>query len=154
MDINTFAVLVADSEDTLYRVSMSMLKNEHDAMDAVHNAVLKAYENLHKLKNDEYFKTWLTRILINECKLEIRKQKRYVYLEDDTFDISSRDNPYRDIEIGEVIDGLPPKIRLVVVMYYVEGYSIKDIKMALKIPEGTVKSRLSKGRKILKEKLG
>ena len=67
--------------------------------------------------------------------------------------------PYRDIGTlpiirqGEAIDSLPEKIRLAVILYYVEDYSIKEIKGILHIPEGTVKSRLNKGRSLLKEYL-
>ncbi|MBQ8057855.1 MAG: sigma-70 family RNA polymerase sigma factor [Ruminococcus sp.] len=154
MDINKFEQLVRASTDTLYRVSMSMLKNEHDAQDAVSEAILKAYENLHKLRKEEYFKTWLVRILINECKLILRKSDRIISNANEKIpEITSRDNPYLSVEVGEAINSLPEKIRLVIVMFYVEDYSIKDIKRVLNIPEGTVKSRLSKGRALLKEQL-
>lgn len=150
MDVNKFEQLVRTSEDTLYRVSMSMLKNEHDAQDAVSETILKAYENLHKLRKEEYFKTWLTRILINECKRILKKSSRMMCVEK-LPEISSRDNPYLSVEVGEAIDSLPEKIRLVVIMFYVEDYSIKEIKRVMNIPEGTVKSRLNKGRTLLKE---
>lgn len=152
MDVNKFEQLVRTSADTLYRVSMSMLKNEHDAQDCVSEAILKAYENLHKLKKEEFFRTWLTRILINECKHILKKSSRVVCVEK-LPDISSRDNPYLSVEVGEAINSLPEKIRLVIIMFYVEDYSIKEIKRVLNIPEGTVKSRLSKGRALLKEQL-
>ncbi len=153
MDAKIFERLVIEAQDTLYRVSMSMLKNEQNAQDCVHDAILKAYENIHKLRQEEYFKTWLVRILINECKQSLKKQKRESSLDVELPTISSRDNPYSNIEIGEAIDSLPQKIRLVVIMFYIEDYSIDDIKRVLNIPEGTVKSRLYKGRKILKELL-
>ena len=154
MDIKIFEQLVRESQDTMYRVSMSMLKNEHDAQDAVSEAILKAYENLHKLRNKEYFKTWLIRILINECKKTLKKSYRTSLLENEKLvETPDRDNPYLSVEIAQAMDSLPQKIRLVVIMFYVEDYSVKEIKYALNIPEGTVKSRLNKGRKLLKEML-
>ncbi len=153
MDIKTFETLVCESKDTLYRVSMSMLKNEQNALDCVSDAILKAYENLSKLRQEEYFKTWLVRILINECKKSLKKQKRELSFDERLPVVSSQDNPYLSVEIGEVINSLPEKIRLVVIMFYIEEYSIKEIRQVLNIPEGTVKSRLSKGRKLLKEQL-
>ncbi len=150
MDINTFEFLVCESKDTMYRVSMSILKNEQNALDCVSDAILKAYENLHKLRQEEYFNTWLIRILINECKRSLKKQNKEVPLEERLPAVSSRDNPYLSVEIGEAIDSLPEKIRLVVIMFYIEEYSIKEIKRVLNIPEGTVKSRLSKGRELLR----
>lgn len=154
IDVNKFEQLVREAQDTMYRVSMSMLKNEHDACDCVQNAILKAYENLHKLRVEEYFKTWLIRILINECKYTLKNKDRAEAINNAELpEISSRDNPYLSVEIGDAIDSLPEKIRLVVIMFYVEDYTIKEIKRVLNIPEGTVKSRLNKGRVLLKESL-
>lgn len=154
MEVSKFEHLVRESQDTMYRISMSILKNEHDAQDAVSEAILKAYENLHKLRKEEYFKTWLIRILINECQKTLKKSHGITSLESEKSpEISDRNNPYISVEIGDAIDSLPQKIRLVVIMFYVEDYSIKDIKRVLNIPEGTVKSRLNKGRILLKEKL-
>ena len=154
MDANKFEQLVRDAQDTMYRVSMSMLKNEHDALDCVQNGILKAFENRHKLRKEEYFRSWLVRILINECKQTLKTKSRTELLSDMQLpEISSRDNPYLSVEIGQAINSLPQKIRLVVIMFYVEDYSIKEIKRVINIPEGTVKSRLNKGRALLKEML-
>ena len=67
MTRETFSNLILDRESTLYRVAMSMLRNEKDCEDAVQTAVLTAFEKLGTLKHEEYFKTWLVRILINVC---------------------------------------------------------------------------------------
>ena len=153
MDNSLFEKLVLDCSDTLYRVSMAMLKNEADAQDAVHDAILTAYEKQNTLKNEEFFATWLTRILINRCKRELKNRSRAADVGDSFPDIESRDNPYLRVETGEAVSALPEKIRGVVILYYVEGFSVKDIKRILKIPEGTVKSRLSKGRELLRHSL-
>lgn len=154
IDNNSFEMLVKAQTDTMYRVSMSMLKNEHDAQDAVHEAILLAYQNLAKLRQEEYFGTWLIRILINQCNKMLKARKRYADIGDALPDIASRDNPYLSVEIGEALDSLPEKIRVTVLLYYIEDYSVKEIKGILHIPEGTVKSRLSKGRTLLRERLG
>ena len=154
IDNHSFEMLVQAQTDTLYRISMSMLKNEHDAQDAVHDSILIAYQERHKLREQQFFATWLTRILINVCKKQLRQRRRYADTGDALPDIASRDNPYLSVEIGEAIESLPEKIRLTVILFYVENYSIKEIKSILHIPEGTVKSRLNKGRSLLKEALG
>ncbi len=151
MNNSEFERLVLKNEQTLYRVSMSILKNEADAQDAVHDAVLIAYTRLGSLKKEEYFSTWLTSILINCCKKQLRMKKRFADIGETLPDAASRDNPYISVEIGEALNALPEKIRITVILHYVEGYPIKDIKRILKIPEGTVKSRLSRGRELLKE---
>lgn len=153
IDNHSFEMLVQAQTDTLYRVSMSMLKNEYDAQDAVHDAILIACQERHKLREEQYFGTWLTRILINVCKKQLRQRKRRADIGDSLPDIASRDNPYQSIEIKEAMDKLPEKIRLTMILFYVEDYSIKEIKAILHIPEGTVKSRLNKGRALLKEAL-
>ncbi|MGN1457415.1 MAG: RNA polymerase sigma factor [Acutalibacteraceae bacterium] len=154
MNKEKFTDLVLDSEQTLYKVSMSMLKNEKDCEDAVQTAILTAYEKLDTLKNEEYFKTWLVRILINTCNKQLNSRNKLVNISDyQTTEVSS-DFSSEEIEVRLAVEKLPLKIRQVVVLYYTEGFSVKDIKHILRIPEGTVKSRLSKGRELLKSELG
>ena len=76
MTQETFSNLILDSESTLYRVAMSMLRNEKDCEDAVQTAVLTAFEKLGTLKHEEYFKTWLVRILINVCNKQLKSAAR------------------------------------------------------------------------------
>ena len=143
-----FAELVLESEKTLYRVSMSMLKNETDCEDAVQTAILSAYEKLDTLKNEEYFKTWLVRILINDCNRQLRTKNRIISLSEYSQDVPTISND-RDIDVKMALEHLPVKIRDVLVLYYMEDFSVKEISHILQIPGGTVKSRLSKGRKLL-----
>ena len=144
----TFSERVLECEQTLYRVSMSMLKNETDCEDAVQSALLAAYEKLDTLKNEDFFKTWLVRILINICNQQLRTKNRVISLQDYTDTPSVSDDCNIDVKIA--LEQLPVKIREVVVLYYMEDFSVKEISQILKIPNGTVKSRLSKGRKLLK----
>lgn len=148
MTKETFTKLVLESEKTLYRVSMSMLKNETDCEDAVQTAILTAYQKLDTLKNEEFFRTWLVRILINVCNKQLSHKKRFIDIQEymETAVPSSDIN----IDVKIALEGLPVKIREVVVLYYIEEFSVKEIKSILNIPEGTVKSRLSKGRELLK----
>ena len=137
MTQETFSNLILDSESTLYRVAMSMLRNEKDCEDAVQTAVLTAFEKLGTLKHEEYFKTWLVRILINVCNKQLKSAAKTTELHDT--DITS-DSAEASTEIRMAIESLPVKIRQVVVLYYIEQFTVKEIKQILKIPEGTVKS--------------
>ena len=150
MTRETFSNLILDSESTLYRVAMSMLRNEKDCEDAVKTAVLTAFEKLGTLKHEEYFKTWLVRILINVCNKQLKAAAKKAELHDTAISAGSAEAA---TEIRMAIEGLPAKIRQVIVLYYMEDFSVKEIKQILKIPEGTVKSRLSKGRALLKNVL-
>lgn len=148
MDKQTFQDNVLSSEEMLYRVSKSICFYESDCEDAVQQAILKAYENLDALREEKYFRTWITRILINECyrvnKLKRREVSFFEYSL--TEEARSENHSY----VFESIMNLPPKIRIVIQLYYVEGYSVEETASILHIPSGTVKSRLSQGRKKLK----
>ncbi len=82
LDKTTFTNNILESEQTLYRVSKSILGNDQDCEDAVNNAILKAYEKLDFLKEEQYFKTWLIRIVINECNSLRRKRLKSLSFED------------------------------------------------------------------------
>ena len=130
---------------------MSMLRNEKDCEDAVQTAILTAYEKLGTLKQEQYFKTWLVRILINVCNKQLRSAAKTTELTTELHDTDiSSDSAKASTEIRMAIESLPVNIRQVVVLYYIEQFAIKEIKQILKIPEGTVKSRLSKGRELMK----
>ncbi len=161
MDKETFAGLVIDSTDSLYRVSKSILKNDADCEDAVSEAIVKAFGNLASLKKDKHAKTWLTRILINEC-FHIRKQRKKVTLlsEEDSWVLERREENSGNLleverysEIYHFIGKLKENQRLAVILYYYEGYSIKEIASIMEVTQGTVKSRLGRARKILKQYL-
>ena len=77
-----FSAEVLKAEKSLYHIAKSILTNDEDCADAMQNAILHAYEKLHTLRKEAYFKTWLTRILINECYQIIRSKKPLVSYED------------------------------------------------------------------------
>jgi len=149
---DTFIDNVLKANSTLYHVSKSILTHEQDCEDAVQGAILKAYNKLDTLKKEQYFKTWLIRILINECYSLKRKKYSQVSYEE-YFESAKADDKKDYSELYLAIKNLPERIRITVVLYYVEGYTVEEIKRILKIPTGTVKSRLAKGRKLLKIKL-
>lgn len=152
MNKDTFIANVLEAESTLYRVSKSILIHEQNCEDAVQEAILKAYDKLDTLKKEQYFKTWLVRILINECYS--LKRKEYSQIPYEEYFESAKANDKKDYsELYLAIQNLPERIRITIVLYYVEGYSVDEIKDILEIPAGTVKSRLAKGRNLLKIKL-
>lgn len=152
MNKDTFIDNVLKANSTLYHVSKSILTHEQDCEDAVQGAILKAYNKLTTLKKEQYFKTWLIRILINECYILKRKEHSLVSYEE-YFESAKADDKKDYSELYLAIKNLPERIRITIVLYYVEGYTVEEIKQILKIPAGTVKSRLAKGRKLLKIKL-
>jgi RNA polymerase sigma-70 factor (ECF subfamily) len=150
---NDFAEKVTTAEATLYHISKSILKNDCDCADAVQETIITAYSKLHSLRDERFFKTWLCRILINECYQICRANKRVVPLEDymETENPSEQQN---DLGLFDAIMELKTDLRLVIVLHYIEGFQITEMAEMLKIPEGTVKSRLSRARTELKSVLG
>lgn len=152
MNKDTFIDKVLETESTLYHVSKSILIHDQDCEDAVQGAILKAYNKLNTLKEEQYFKTWLVRILINEC-YSLKRSVCPTVSYEEYFEFTKADGKKDYSELYLAIEKLPEQIRITIVLYYVEGYSIEEIKKILKVPAGTVKSRLARGRKLLKIKL-
>lgn len=154
MTMDEFSVQILESEQTLYRISMSMLRNETDCEDAVQTAILTAYQKLDSLRQEQFFKTWLVRILINVCNNYLKRRNKTVSFEDTVNEEETEGQSYVEkTELRLAIEELPVKIRQTIVLYYIEDFSVPEIKRILGIPEGTVKSRLAKGCELLRKAL-
>ena len=145
-----FTEQILENEDMMCKVAMSMLRNENDCEDAIQSAILTAYEKLSTLKHEEYFKTWLMRILINNCNKQLRQRKKTLELAE-IHAVST--SSVEEVEVRAAVESLPIKIRQVIILYYSEQFNTKEISEILKIPKGTVLSRLDKGRKLLRLEL-
>ena len=135
---------------TLFRVAFAILRNRTDCEDAAQNAVLKAYRNLDTLKERRYFKTWLIRILKNECFDTLKRHRP-------TVDVAEQELSYEmavpDVDLNRAFDTLSPEERLTITLYYYEGYDTREIARLTEVSEGTVRSRLSRGRSSLRAML-
>ncbi len=143
-----FVRLVSDAEKSLYRVAKSILRNDEDCADAIQSAILKAFDKLDTLKQKKYFTTWLTRILINECYQIIRSHREQVSYEDY---MENQESPQEGGEVYEAVMELEEMYRMPVVLYYIEGYSVKEVASILEINVSNVKVRLSRARNMLKD---
>ncbi len=136
-------------QDTLYRVSFSLLPSRYDREDAVQEAVGTALEKIGTLREEKFFNTWMIRILINECRALLRKKRREMPAEE----IPPPLPPDSDHEVLDALLQLDPKLRLPLVLYYVEGYSVREIAHMVRAPESTVKTRMARGRALAKDML-
>lgn len=153
MDREEFLQLTLEAESTLFHVAFSILHQEQDCSDAVQEAILKAYDQRNKLRERAYFKTWLTRILINECYTLLRKNRRYCSLDETNGNICEVAKDYikeEYLDLYQAIDKLEEGEKICILLFYMEDYSVAQIADVLRIPEGTVKSRLNRARKHLK----
>lgn len=143
--------MIIASEETLYRVAKSLLYNDSDCEDAIQEAIVKAFSKLYTLKNEKYAKTWLVRILINECYTIMRKEKKLVSLEALPEQTLYEKTDYSDLYMA--VSRLPKDMRLAVSLYYAEGFSIKEIAEIEETTESAIKNRLFKARIRLKKLL-
>ena len=136
----------------MYHIAKSLLYNDADCADAIQEAIVKAFVKLHTLKDNSYAKTWLIRIVMNECYAIMRKEKKIISLQD--YQMNEQETESKDYsDLYEAIFRLPEQIKLCVTLYYMEGYSVKEVAALLDTTESAVKNRLAKARGKLKEAL-
>ncbi|HIW34561.1 MAG TPA: sigma-70 family RNA polymerase sigma factor [Candidatus Paenibacillus intestinavium] len=138
-------------KEAMFRVAYSYMQNEHDANDALQEMTYQCLKNIHRVQTPLYFKTWLVRIVINTCLMMKRQQKRMVI----TIDIAQQPS-YMDelFELGDVISQLPIEQQELIHLKYFKDLKNSQIATLQNIPEGTVKSRLHKTLKKLRQILG
>lgn len=148
MDAVVFQAEAQRIEKLLYRIAWSYLNNDQDVEDAVQDALIKAWEKRQTLRDIQQFKPWMTRILSNRCKDMLRKRKRWSFypLEEAT---AEAEMPEAETPVLEAIKKLKPELRILIMLYYVDGYTIQELADTLGIPAGTIKTRMRNARKQL-----
>lgn len=147
-----FSAAVTEHGRRMYRAARAVLDSDADAQDAVAQAVLQAWQSLNRLRDRSALRPWLVKIAVN-CAYAMRcKQGRVVYLDDLPQEPAAR-SPARHEGLWEAVCALPPDRRAVVTLFYYEDMTVDEIARALRVPRGTVKSRLSRARGQLKEML-
>lgn len=143
-----YVSLIQQYKREMYLLAFSVVKNHADAEDAVAEAILKSFEKMGSLKDIEKFKYWLMQILMNNARQILRKKSRLLYNQEMEMLLTETYN--FDSTIWDTVISLDGDFRTVVVLYYYEQFTVKEISNILHIPEGTVKSRLSRARDKLK----
>lgn len=134
----------------LYRTALLYLGGESQAADAVDEAIYKGFLARKKLRQPEYFTTWLTRILMNVCNAELRRQRREQAVEElpetaqETFDA---------LPLRQAVESLPPELRQVIVLRYFTGLTLAETAQALDLPPGTVSTRQRRALALLRLEL-
>ena len=152
MNREELGTLILQVQDSLYHVAKALLKNDADCADAISETIVKAFSSIHTLREERYGKTWLIRILMNECYAILRRKKIIVSI--DAYPQEDREDPRKDYsELYQAISRLPEDMRICIVLYYLEGYSVKEVASLLNVTESTVKNRLMRARRNLKSDL-
>lgn len=147
-----FSAAVTQYSRVMFRAARSVLDSGADAEDAVGQAVLQAWQSLPQLRDKGAVRPWLVRIAVNCAYAQRRRQGRVVSL-DDLPQEPAAPEPPQGHGLWEAVCALPPERRVVVTLFYYEDMTVAEIAKCLRLPQGTVKSRLARARKQLKEML-
>lgn len=149
-----FGELIVRNQEYLYKLAYMYTKNEYDALDAVQECAMRAMVSMDRLREPQYFKTWITRILINSIYQAQKKNKKNAVfeeyqgvLDDEAVSIEERTDLY------DAIDLLSPVYKSVIILKYFQGMKIKEIAEIMDIPEGSVKGYLSRAKEALRSLL-
>ena len=148
-DKEAFVQLIRMNKQSLYKAAWVYLRNEQDIADALQNTILSCYENIQGLREVKYFKTWLMRILINECK-DIFRQKNH----DTELDNFAEGVHCEELDLCEwkqLLLCLDEESRKIVELYYFDEFSVKEISALLEMNSNTVSTKLSRARAKLKK---
>lgn len=152
-DKEAFSELMRMHGQSMYRVAKAILKNDEDVADAMQETALTCWEKIGTLKKKRYFLTWMIRILINHCNAIYRQRSKYIprdVLPEDAEEVSD----YENVEWMEMLRCLEEKYRIVLILYYAEGFPVKDIANMLHISQSAVKQRLFTARKKMEIQFG
>ncbi len=146
---------ILENQNNFYRIAYCHVHNEHDAQDIVQNAIIKALENIHTLRNSGAIRTWFYRVLVNECLSFISRNKREIPFENsEIFDREYTESFYDPHdEILANIFRLSTDNKVVILLHIYEQLTLKEISAILGIPLSTVKSRYYSAIEQLKKQL-
>lgn len=151
-DAEAFITLMEENKQSMYRVARGFLRDQEDIADAMAETVLNCFEKIGTLQQNGYFKTWMIRILINNCKDILQKQRRSIPTEE-VPEPESGMTGGGGLEFQELIEPLKEQDRSIFTLYYVYGMKAKEIAACMEMKENTVISRLKRGRETLREEM-
>lgn len=152
-DSDAFTNLILNIERDLYCIARSKIDNENDIEDIMQETMIIAFLNIKKLKNNSFFKTWVIRILINNCnKFYKRKKHKSIDEDEEIKKIVSVEMDLSNIEFKDFISFLNEDERTILTLYYYLGYTTKEISKILNKREGTICSKISRAKIKIKEK--
>lgn len=146
--------VILESQHQMYATAKSILKDDNDCADAIQETIVKAFAKVGTLRKDQFVKTWLMRILMNECYNICRRSEKILPIEQYMEQIETPQKEVRNYgELYEAVQELREELRIPVVLYYVEDFSCREIAEMLEISEGAVQKRLARAREKLKNRL-
>ena len=147
-DADAFVQLMEANRQNMYKVAICYVNNPEDAADVIQDTILTAFEKLRELREPGYFRTWLTRILINKCK-DFLDEHSWEVAFDEMPETAYNDAALDHLMYEELIQAVDEQYRDILVLHYVEGFRSKEIAEVLGMKDATVRTRLRRGRENL-----
>lgn len=149
-DPDAFTELMCIQMNSMYKTARQILKSDEDIADAVQETILACWQKLDQLRDDRAWRAWMMRILINNCYAQIRRHGPETSMDVLPETVAYSEN-YEKTEWQDLLWRLDEKYRMVLILYYLEGFRTGEIAQILGIPEATVRTRLKRGRERLGE---
>ena len=137
------------NQEKYYRMAYAYVKNREDALDIVHDAIVKALQKVHQVKSPMYLETWFCRILINQCLSFVRRRKNTLNLEE-VKPISREEDWTGRVSLYDAIDRLPPKLKTVILLRFFQDMKFEEIARITAQKESTAKAQVYKALQLLK----
>ena len=150
MTDNEFASKIESIRGKLYKTAILYMGSHAPALDVLDEAIYKALRSHKKLRSPEFFDTWITRILINECYNELRRQKRICPIEELP---ETAIQEYDSLPLKEAVRRLPKDLKDVVILRYFSGFTLVETARMLQIPQGTAATRQRRALQLLRLEL-
>lgn len=163
--LDAFTSLFSHFQHRIYDLACIILQDEQEAEDVVQEAFLAVFQNIEDFKGESAFETWLTAIAVNECRMHLRKKKlrSFISLEQLSpgrlLGLSSRQADVEDVAdsrerrqtLWSMVDKLPERIRLPIILRYRYAYPCGDIAQVLNLRKSTIYQHLNEGRRLLEQ---
>ena len=150
-DKEAFTQIVLILKEDLYKIAKTRITNEADIEDAIQETMIEAYKSIKKIKDVSKIKQWIIKILINKCnRIYRRKYKKDISIDEYNLDKDVEN----DLSFYSLLKNLNYKERIILTLYYMEEYSVKEIKEITKMNENTINTCLHRARKKIKEDIG
>lgn len=145
-----------ENQDKFYRLAFSYVKNQDDALDTVQNAVCKALTHYEDLKNEEAFKTWIYKIVVNESLTLLRERKRFVLADEDSYGEIPYEEKQFEVhdDLYDQIGRMEPDTQSIIKLRFFEELELSEIAQVLRMNLNTVKTKLYRGLRALKVSIG
>lgn len=155
-DAEAFQALIHEEKEKLYKMAFVYVQNEDDALEVFQETVYKAFKSIATLKNNDYFATWVTRILINAAIALLKKKQKIVPLSHEILENMGETWQMKreeQLDLLEAMDEIEEKYKTVLLLRFYKDYTIPQISKFLNCPEGTVKTNIRRGLASLKQKM-